>query len=318
MLEFIINTDSIENTLMILAVINGITCMFLDTAKGNNKKYDEKTSFKNIVADIYSSILLIILVIMYLKYPNMYALITICALLFYLIFIYNNIFNKKMKFTMRDKGLYSAACMLIPCFFSSEMYHNYANIFSFLSHTQKELFFIIFLNLKIIIFIFMFLINISVLTSNIKIILNKNIPKNKKMINNINSINIYNGPYDFALSRKYKSKKYYTIDKIIYFISFPFYLIWYILCEIIKQSIIRIVNLFYNIFKISSDFDDNRKTIIELIIKISFIISLSFVYCITIYNKQIFSNETISLYELLTTVILIPLIYDSIKKKNFL
>ena len=51
-------------------------------------------------------------------------------------------------------------------------------------------------------------------------------------------------------------------------------------------------------------------------IKMSTIISLIIIYIIITYNNNIFSTNTKDILTLLSTVILIPLIYDSIKSNK--
>ena len=61
---------------------------------------------------------------------------------------------------------------------------------------------------------------------------------------------------------------------------------------------------------------DNSQKAISKTLKISIIFSLLIVYVITTYNPKIICNDTKDVYNLLVTVILIPIIYDSIKSKE--
>ena len=61
---------------------------------------------------------------------------------------------------------------------------------------------------------------------------------------------------------------------------------------------------------------DNSQKIISKALKISIIFSLLIVYVVTVYNPKIICNNSKDVYNLLVTVILIPIIYDSIKSKS--
>ena len=66
----------------------------------------------------------------------------------------------------------------------------------------------------------------------------------------------------------------------------------------------------------SINYFNNSSKVIRKTIKISTIISLIIVYIIITYNNNIFSTNTKDIFTLLSTVILIPLIYDSIKSNK--
>lgn len=68
-----------------------------------------------------------------------------------------------------------------------------------------------------------------------------------------------------------------------------------------------------SINKIIDSYLNNSPKVISKILKISSIISLIIVYWIMIYSTNVISSQTKEFYNLIITVILIPLIYDGIK-----
>ena len=60
---------------------------------------------------------------------------------------------------------------------------------------------------------------------------------------------------------------------------------------------------------------NNKNIIIKKATNISIIISLVIVYIITITDSHLFSDNISQIYNFISTVILIPFIYDSIKSK---
>ena len=105
------------------------------------------------------------------------------------------------------------------------------------------------------------------------------------------------------------------IDIIIYVILCPITIIFNLIVPaliIISKIIFKKILILGN--KLTHYLDNSSKIIIKAL-KISIIFSLIVVYGIIIYNPDIIASETKDIYSLLITVILIPLIYDSIKLK---
>ena len=67
---------------------------------------------------------------------------------------------------------------------------------------------------------------------------------------------------------------------------------------------------------ILTNYFDNSQEVISKALKISIIFSLLIVYVVATYNPKIICNDTKDIYNLLVTVILIPIVYDSIKSKS--
>jgi len=95
----------------------------------------------------------------------------------------------------------------------------------------------------------------------------------------------------------------------------PFTLIINIICifflKIIKSIKIKLNKLLEFITKNIN----NKNMIVKKATNISIIISLVIVYIITITDSHLFSNNISQIYNFISTVILIPFIYDSIKSK---
>ena len=122
--------------------------------------------------------------------------------------------------------------------------------------------------------------------------------------------------YDFYFSKTKNNKMFFLIDIIIYILSCPFILISYFFFALIVLSSKFLIRKTLNLYERTIDYFNNSSKIIRKTIKISTIISLIIIYIIITYNNNIFSNNTKDIFNLLSTVILIPLIYDSIKSNK--
>lgn len=118
--------------------------------------------------------------------------------------------------------------------------------------------------------------------------------------------------YDFYLSSKY-SKKFFTLDIIIFIILCPFQIITYFVFASIVLFLRFLLKKLLSFGNILTNYFDNSQKIISKALKVSIILSLLIVYVVTVYNPKIICNNTKDVYNLLVTVILIPIIYDSIK-----
>lgn len=109
-------------------------------------------------------------------------------------------------------------------------------------------------------------------------------------------------------------------NKILYLIIFTPYIIVrnainiskILISRYIKKNIIRLYNLIKYIIL-------NRNKYIKLTITISIIVALIFTYIEIILNKEFFGESIKDIYELISTVILIPLLFDfvsSLTKKQ--
>ena len=93
-------------------------------------------------------------------------------------------------------------------------------------------------------------------------------------------------------------------------------MILYFIFALIILSIKFLIRKILTLYTKTINYFNNSSNVIRKTIKISTIISLLIIYLIITYNNNIFSANTKDIFTLLSTVILIPLIYDSIKSNK--
>jgi len=181
---------------------------------------------------------------------------------------------------------------------------------------------ILYLNFKILFFIFLIIINSIITIHYFKKIFKKIIKKiESKEIKKIILIKIINLKMNKIKYTNYldyiedhKNLKELIYKSFLYLLTFPIILtINFIniflnnILHIISKALKFITNHYKTIL-------NNKKRILFNILKISIIFSSLIIYVTMILNKTIFSEECIDIYNTITTVILIPLVYDSIKE----
>lgn len=323
-MSFILHSNFFDITISILIILNVIFTPILsindlkkDLNKSNRNSNDKITKiqlFKIITIVIYAIVISIILV----KIAKKYSIDSYLILIYYLSFLLATIrlFRKNIKdLTSENKISYIMTTSLFSIFFSNNTTQIYLNTPLNIQHSIKEYLLLIFLNIKIIFFIFCIIINLSILASNFTILFNKFLRKIKNFFNKFLSKNFELQLYDFYLSNKY-SKKLVTLDIIIFIILCPFQLIIYFIFAFIILFLEFILKKLLSFGNILMNYFDNSQKAISKTLKISIIFSLLIVYVVTTYNPKIICNDTKDVYNLLVTVILIPIIYDSIKSKE--
>lgn len=283
--------------------------------KTKNRKQNEIERFKNKTIDLFLVILFIILIYISFKIKSIFAVFMSFTILLSFGRIFRNYTREALDLDFQSKHNYLAGTTFFIILFSAKSYDIYITSFSVLPHTAKEILLLIYLVLKIIFVVFFILMNFSILISNIQIIFGKLL---SKLFNKIKKINIIyvSKYYNFYFSSIWNNEFVITIDKTIFFITCPFFMIINIILKLMITFIDIILNSITKVYKFLLNYNDNRDTIIKTIIKISLIISLIIVYICTIYDKTIFSNQIKEIYNLIVTVLLIPIIYDSIKEKS--
>jgi len=320
---FILNNNLFDTIIAIFLIINTITTLIIYTFEFNkdikndkdNKKLTKLEWFKLIINITYVIIFLIVLIIL----ANKYKITPYITLLYYFGFILMPLkLSKKnlVDLTTENKMSYVQTTILFTIFFSSKVTEIYTNSLSNIPHTAKEYLLIFYLIIKLIFFIYCIIINFSIFISNLSIIFNKQLKYIKKVFIKFKNKYFELKLYDFYLSKNKNSKILFAIDIIIYIISCPFILILYFFFALIVLSSKFLIRKTLNLYKRIIDYFNNSSKIIRKTIKISTIISLIIVYIIITYNNNIFSNNTKDIFNLLSTVILIPLIYDSIKSNK--
>lgn len=307
--ELIVGIPFIANFLFI-EYLDHIQTKTKIQAKG---KFDKIHQYKVTILFL-ASILATIYIVSNFKNITLTILIFILPL-FTLIKSVSNIYSNKNDFTLDTKYINVTSTIIFIIFFSGYVTPVYLDTFANIPHMYKEILLILYLIIKIILFAFLTSTNIFVLISNINTTLKQKISKS------ISDYFIYKEKdftfinYDFYLYRKYNNKLTKIIDIIIFSIlSIPTILLNIII--IICLNAIKIIkNKLFNLFK-QLENKDKWNLIIKKSTNISIIIAFIIVYIIMVLFKEQFFPQIIDIFTFLSTVILLPLIYDSIKSNK--
>lgn len=307
--ELIVGIPFIANFLFI-EYLDHIQTKTKIQAKG---KFDKIHQYKVTILFL-ASILATIYIVSNFKNITLTILIFILPL-FTLIKSVSNIYSNKNDFTLDTKYINVTSTIIFIIFFSGYVTPVYLDTFANIPHMYKEILLILYLIIKIILFAFLTSTNIFVLISNINTTLKQKISKS------ISDYFIYKEKdftfinYDFYLYRKYNNKLTKIIDIIIFSIlSIPTILLNLII--IICHNAIKIIkNKLFNLFK-QLENKDKWNLIIKKSTNISIIIAFIIVYIIMVLFKEQFFPQIIDIFTFLSTVILLPLIYDSIKSNK--
>lgn len=307
--ELIVGIPFIANFLFIEYLNNLHT-----KAKIKAKETFEKIEQYKITILCLVSILATIYIIFNFKNIILTILIFILPL-FTLIKSISNIYSNKNDFTLDTKYINITSTIIFIIFFSGYITPVYLDTFANIPHIYKEILLILYLIIKIILFTFLTSINIFILISNINTILKQ------KNLKTISDYFIYKEKYfdfidyDFYLYRKYNNKITKIIDIIIFsLLSIPTIILNMII--IIYLNTIKIIkNKLLNLFKRLEN-KDKWNLIIKKLTNISIIMAFIIVYIIMALFKEKFLSQVIDIFTFLSTVILLPLIYDSIKSNK--
>lgn len=307
--ELIVGIPFIANFLFI-EYLDHIQTKTKIQAKG---KFDKIHQYKVTILFL-ASILATIYIVSNFKNITLTILIFILPL-FTLIKSVSNIYSNKNDFSLDTKYINVTSTIIFIIFFSGYVTPVYLDTFANIPHMYKEILLILYLIIKIILFAFLTSTNIFVLISNINTTLKQKISKS------ISDYFIYKEKdftfinYDFYLYRKYNNKLTKIIDIIIFSIlSIPTILLNLII--IICLNAIKIIkNKLFNLFK-QLENKDKWNLIIKKSTNISIIIAFIIVYIIMVLFKEQFFPQIIDIFTFLSTVILLPLIYDSIKSNK--
>ncbi|MBE6148584.1 MAG: hypothetical protein E7167_03745 [Firmicutes bacterium] len=310
MINFVLYNSIFDNIILIFLAINTALTHIVGWKEPHTK---ERTQNKNIIINtkitIFSIMLAILCLTTFLLFSTFVKFIVFFAIPS--ILLIKNIYetytkNTKLSTDNKFSRLWSEYIFLL--FFSSNTPAIYIKYFSNVNHTIKEITIIFYLLSKIILFIYLLLINIAIFTSNMFTLFPILIHQQEK-IKRYYQIK----DYDFLLFRKYRKKCFFIIDSLIYFIlSLPTIIINFIYYIFLKFTVIlKKINTWF-ILKIHN-FNNNINTTIKKITNISIIIAFAIVYYILIDNKSLFTEIIIESYQFASTVLLIPFIYDYIK-----
>ena len=317
-LNFFLYNHIFELIVGIPFIANFLFIEYLDNMQTKTKvqakeKFDKIRHYKVTILFL-ASILATIYIVSNFKNIILTILIFILPLIT-LIKSVSNIYSNKNDFTLDTKYINVTSTIIFIIFFSGYVTPVYLEIFANIPHMHKEILLILYLIIKIILFVFLTSTNIFVLISNINTTLKQKISKS------ISDYFIYKEKdftfinYDFYLYRKYNNKLTKIIDIIIFSIlSIP--TITLNLIIIICLNAIKIIkNKLFNLFK-QLENKDKWNLIIKKSTNISIIIAFIIVYIIMVLFKEQFFPQIIDIFTFLSTVILLPLIYDSIKSNK--
>lgn len=317
-LNFFLYNHIFELIVGIPFIANFLFIEYLDHIQTKTKvqekgKFDKIHQYKVTILFL-ASILATIYIVSNFKNITLTILIFILPLLT-LIKSISNIYSNKNDFTLDTKYINVTSTIIFIIFFSGYVTPVYLDTFANIPHMYKEILLILYLIIKIILFAFLTSTNIFVLISNINTTLKQKISKS------ISDYFIYKEKdftfinYDFYLYRKYNNKLTKIIDIIIFSIlSIPTILLNLII--IICLNAIKIIkNKLFNLFK-QLENKDKWNLIIKKSTNISIIIAFIIVYIIMVLFKEQFFPQIIDIFTFLSTVILLPLIYDSIKSNK--
>lgn len=320
---FILNNIIFDTLISIFLIINAITTIIVSFSEfkkdiksnKNDNKLTKLEWFKSIVTIIY----IIIFAVIFIIVSNRYKITSYITLLYYLSFIWISLKLAKknlIDLTTENKMSYIRTTFLFTIFFSNKTTNIYINSFSMIPHTAKEYLLIFFLIFKLIFFIYCIIINFSIFISNLSIIFRKQLKSIKKILIKVENKYFELKLYDFYFSRNNNNKIFFIIDIIIYILSCPFIMILYFIFALVILSIKFLIRKILALYTKTINYFNNSSKVIRKTIKVSTIISLIIIYIIITYNNNIFSANTKDIFTLLSTVILIPLIYDSIKSNK--
>ena len=320
---FLLNSNIFDMLISIFLIINTITTTivsFFEFEKDikitkNDNKLTKLEWFKLIVNIIY----IIIFAVIFIIVANKYKITSYITLLYYLSFIWISLKLAKknlIDLTTENKMSYIQTTILFTIFFSNKATNIYINSFSMILHTAKEYLLILFLIFKLIFFIYCIIINFSIFISNLSIIFKKQLKSIKKILIKVENKYFELKLYNFYFSRNNNNKIFFIIDIIMYILSCPLIMVLYFIFALIILSIKFLIRKSLTLYTKTINYFNNSSNVIRKTIKISTIISLTNIYIIITYNNNIFSANTKDIFTLLSTVILIPLIYDSIKSNK--
>lgn len=322
-MHFILNNNIFDTLISIFLIINSITTIIVSFSEFKkdikSAKKDNKLTKLEWLKLIVTIIYIIIFAFIFIIVANRYKITSYITLLYYLSFIWISLKLAKknlIDLTTENKMSYIQTTILFTIFFSNKTTNIYINSFSMIPHTAKEYLLIFFLIFKLIFFIYCIIINFSIFISNLSIIFKKQLKSIKKILIEIENKYFELKLYNFYFSRNNNNKIFFIIDIIIYILSCPFIMILYFIFVLVILSIKFLIRKILALYTKTINYFNNSSKVIRKTIKVSTIISLIIIYIIIAYNNNIFSTNTKDIFTLLSTVILIPLIYDSIKSNK--
>ena len=317
-LNFFLYNHIFELIVGILFIANFLFIEYFDFLQTKTKIHEKKNFDKIHQYKVTILFLISILTTIYIVFNFKNTILTILIFispLFTLIKSISNIYSNKNDFTLDTKYINVTSTIIFIIFFSGYVTPVYLETSANIPHIYKENLLILYLIIKIILFVFLTSTNIFVLISNINTILKQ------KMSKSISDYFIYKEKdfafinYDFYLYRKYNNKLTKIIDIIIFSLLTTPTIILNLIIIIYLNAIKILKNKLFTLFK-KLENKDKWNLIIKKSTNISIIIAFIIVYIIMALFKENFFPQIIDIFTFLSTVILLPLIYDSIKSNK--
>ena len=316
MLEFILYNPFFEILLMIPFSLNTITILLLDYKQLNENVKSNDSN--DIVRKIKSIVLLAVTITTFfaLFYLLSQYTLVIILLFFATISLIKSIINTSKddnEFSLDTKYFNILSTIIFIFFFTSYVTPVYEIALQGVAHCYKEILLLLFINAKLLLFIYFLLINVFVIISNILELTKTYKLKNLNNLVTPININFNSKQYNFVLYNKEKCILNLIIDTLIYtllalptllfnLLIFIFIKIYNCITRIIKRFVVTI-----------DKYLRNRNLITRKSIYIAIAVALLLSYIIIVKNRQIFSNETKEIFNCISTAFLIPIIYDYIR-----
>lgn len=315
MLNLIINTRFLDQILLALCFFNIIiiSVTIFKEKNTNNKKDDRLIDVRfwtQSIQKFWCVVISILCVLTLHKLSHNYfivAIITVFLIRLFVKTIHTDIFNS----TLENKFSCVFCSFIIINFFIYDNYSIYLNSFQQLSHSLKEALLIIFIVFKMIAYIYFILLNISILFSFFKV------SKLLIILSNLISLLTDNTPKIISflgnIEGKLSSAVFSFKNVLLYFLFFPLFFISMFIINLLLKIVFNLISGVILIINVADKYTKNSKFFVWVIVKISLIISLVFAY-LTIISSPLFSERIISAYNYLSTVILIPILLNSLNK----
>lgn len=321
-MQFLLKNIIFDNIISIFLILDATFVFIFSYIEKKKQKQEEKENmnqysgiylFKSIINTIWISFIVFLFTYLCIKYGLIsYVPIFYCS--YAILMAFKNRKKNINEFTNENRSYYMTITLAYQIFFSSNATLVYIKAFSMINHTVKEYMLITFLIIKLLFFIFCVIINLSILVSNIVTIFKKQVKLIITKINNYINKEFELKFYNLNISNNGQNKKLLIIDIPIYILLCPILIVFNTIIGVLIIASRYILKKVLILGKIISKYLNNSSEVILKTIKISIIISLIIVYIVLVYNEGLIDEKTREIYNLIITVILIPLIYDSIKK----
>lgn len=316
-INFLLHNNTLDCFIYFFMCLNLILITIIDW-KQQSKEKGTKIHSKNdklYVLKICLGILAIITTIIIIWIFYKYLVLTILIIFLPIILITKSLINS---ITSKNDNSYEKnfnnimGSIFYLIFFSSYMIEAYLKLdifhYSCIPMYNKKIILTIYLTIKIFLALYLIFINTIILISNIN-----EFHKNKKKKTKRKQILI--NYYNFDLYMRFKNNFFLIIDSILYFLLFipsltinSFIKLVYIIDQKFKRLLLKIFNYIS---------DEKKYSIICK--KVTFVllfITIIFINIFLISSNTLKDTSLKEIYSFISTVVLIPIVYDLIKTKE--